>query len=168
MSTHEGILSQYLSALAMLEQAIERCPEDMWDDPQDQNKTWHVAYHTLFYTHLYAHTRGQDFQSWEHHREGYENMGSKSEPSHDPPNAGKQPYSKDEVLSFLGFCRDYLREQIPILDMEAESGFPWIPMNKLACHAYNLRHLQHHIGQITGRLRARAGVSVDWVIGRVP
>ena len=167
MSAHKGILSQYLSGLAMLEQAIERCPEDMWDDPQDQNKTWHVAYHTLFYTHLYAHTRGEEFQAWEHHREEYEFLGPKPWPPHDPPNIG-EPYTKDEVLAFLAFCREYLREQIPTLDMEAESGFPWIPMNKLASQSYNLRHLQHHTGQITERLRARAGIAVDWVIGRVP
>jgi predicted kinase len=36
-----------------LKQAIEKCPDALWNDPADKNRFWHVAYHALFYTHLY-------------------------------------------------------------------------------------------------------------------
>lgn len=45
--------SQYLAALAMLEEAVQKCPAPIWDDTQDKNCFWRVAFHTLFYTHLY-------------------------------------------------------------------------------------------------------------------
>jgi hypothetical protein len=49
------------------------------------------------------------------------------------------------------------------LDPEAESGFYWLPMNKLELQIYNIRHLQQHTGELMERLGSRAGVEVDWV-----
>ncbi len=42
------IRSQYHAALDMLGAAIEACPDDVWDRPADENRTWQVAYHMLF------------------------------------------------------------------------------------------------------------------------
>ncbi|MEZ4615730.1 MAG: hypothetical protein R2867_09495 [Caldilineaceae bacterium] len=56
MNYVQGIQSQFLAALAMLEQSVIRCPDALWDDPNDKTKFWHIAYHALFYTHLYLHT----------------------------------------------------------------------------------------------------------------
>jgi hypothetical protein len=37
--------SQYRAALAMLGQALERCPDDLWAHDSHPNPFWHVAYH---------------------------------------------------------------------------------------------------------------------------
>ena len=58
MEIREVLKSQYLAALEMMRQAVERCPESLWDDPQDHNRFWHVAFHTLFYTHLHLQADG--------------------------------------------------------------------------------------------------------------
>ncbi|MBG0788360.1 MAG: hypothetical protein H0S79_24995, partial [Anaerolineaceae bacterium] len=50
MNTKQVIKSQYKAALAMLRQAIEKCPEALWTDASYQNPFWRVAYHTLIYT----------------------------------------------------------------------------------------------------------------------
>lgn len=53
------------------------------------------------------------------------------------------------------------------MDLGAEeSGFPWHPMSKLEHQLVNLRHLQHHVGQLNDRLRAGVGEGVDWVGSR--
>ena len=75
MDTRKIIQSQFLASLQMLEQVVVKCPEPLWNAPDDQNKTWHVAYHALFYTHLYLQASVKDFQAWENHRPGHESLG---------------------------------------------------------------------------------------------
>ncbi len=43
-----------------------------------------------------------------------------------------------------------------------ESGFFWLPFGKLELQFYNIRHLQHHTGELFERLGA-VGVTLDWV-----
>jgi hypothetical protein len=36
-------------------------------------------------------------------------------------------------------------------------------MNKLGVQFYNIRHIQHHVGQLEDRLRIGAGIGVRWI-----
>ena len=60
-------LRQYRAGLAMLGEAMERCPEDLWYSNEDKNRFWHIAYHSLFYTHLYVQPSEGDFRPWSKH-----------------------------------------------------------------------------------------------------
>lgn len=162
MDTVKIIQSQYLAALAMLEQAVEKCPEKLWNADEDRNKFWHIAYHAIFYTHLYLQRTEADFHQWEHHRQDYEFMGPKPWPPHDKPAIG-DPYTRGDVKEYLDFVRRQVRECIPILDLEADSGFEWLPFGKLELQFYNIRHLQHHTAELYERLGTRAGLDMDWI-----
>jgi hypothetical protein len=164
MSIKEVVQSQYLASLEMLKNAIENCPESMWVDPEPKNKYWHIAFHAIFYTHLYLQPSEQDFKVWEKHREEYEFMGSLPWPPHNKPKIG-DPYSKIEILEYLEFCKEQVREKVPILNLEnSESGFSWLPFGKLELQFYNIRHLQQHTGELCERLGTTAGLDVDWVV----
>lgn len=156
MDTKAIIQSQFLAALEMLKNAIEQCPEGIWADPEPQNKFWHTAYHSLFYAHFYLHPSESDFIPWEKHRTEVTSL----KPS-DDFNAVK-PYTKIEVLEYLDFCREQVKEKIAACDLEAESGFPWLPFSTLEKHIYNLRHVQQHTGELFERL-GQAGIEVHWV-----
>jgi hypothetical protein len=143
--------SQYLATLEMLKHAIEQCPDALWNDPVDKNKFWHVAYHALFYTHLYLQPTEQDFKPWVKHRKAHD----LAEPA--------EPYSKEEVLEYLAFCQRQVIEQVPQLNLDAESGFDWLPFDKAELQIYNTRHIQQHAGELMERLGSRAGIDVDWV-----
>jgi len=163
MNTKQVIASQYGAALDMLHQAIVACPASLWDDAGDKNRFWHVAYHALFYTHLYVQPSGEDFRPWAKHREQYEFLGPLPWPPHEEPAIGA-PYNVEEVLEYEAFCRKAVADAVPILDLDATaSGFPWLPFGKLALQFYNIRHLQHHTGQLAERLRARAEIGINWV-----
>ena len=54
-------------------------------------------------------------------------------------------------------------DSIRDLDMDAESGFPWLPFGPVERLAYNLRHLQHHTGQLGERIRRATGNGVPWL-----
>jgi hypothetical protein len=163
MEIKEVIQSQYLASLEMLKNAITNCPDRMWIDPEPKNQFWHIAFHAIFYTHLYLQPTEKDFVPWENHRDEYEFMGTLPWPPHNPPNIG-EPYTKDEVLEYLGLCKEQVNETLPKLDLEGdESGFFWLPFGKMELQFYNIRHLQLHTGELCERLGTTAGVDVDWV-----
>jgi len=139
--------SQYHAALAMLKQAIDQCPEDLWTADGHGNPIWHIAYHTLFFTHLYLQPRGECFKPWEQHREEYECMGSVPWPPHGPPKIG-QPYTRAEILAYWAICDAMVDPAIDALNLAAaDCGFPWYPMGKLEHQLVNIRHVQHHAAQ---------------------
>ena len=49
------------------------------------------------------------------------------------------------------------------VDLEAGSGFDWVPFDKLELQFYNIRHLQHHTGQLCERLRTKQDIGIGWV-----
>jgi hypothetical protein len=148
MDTLEIIQSQYLAALEMLKQVIVKCPAAIWNAPGDSDKIWQKAYHALFYVHLYLQDAEKDFTPWQKH--------------HDPQTG--IPFSREEVLEYLLFAQQQVRERVPLLDLEAGSGFHWLPFNKLELQFYNIRQ---HAGELYERLGTRENIELDWV-GRQP
>jgi hypothetical protein len=163
MDLARTIVSQYQAALEMLRQSVDRCPEPMWDDPDDRMQFWRIAYHALFYTHLYLSDSEATFRPWARHRPEYHLLGPTPWPPHEMPRIG-EPYDKATVLEYVDYCRRYVDDQLPRLDLESsESGFDWLPFGKLELQFYTIRHLQQHTGELMERLGSRAGVGVDWV-----
>ena len=143
--------SQFQAGLDMLEAAVRACPDDAWDDAAHVNRFWHIAYHTLFYVHLYLFQSLEEHRPWSGQRDGASDLGREVE-----------PYSRECILEFLAFCRDHARSRIAALDLAAESGFGWLPFGPVERLAYNLRHLQHHAGQLSERVRQDTGNGVSW------
>ena len=156
MNVKQTIKSQYYAALEMLKQAVEACPESLWDDPGYESPFWHIAYHVLFYTHLYLQPTEQDFRPWEKQQDGYRSLASSGEEE-------GEPYSKEDVLDYHRLCREQVEEQVTALDLEAESGFYWLPFTKLELQFYNIRHIQQHTGELYERLGAAGGPELGWV-----
>ena len=85
MDIAQVIVSQYQAALAMLEDAVVRCPDDLWDTPQPPNRFYQIAYHALFYTHLYLQPTVDDFKVWEKHIDGHQSFGQPPYPGAPAP-----------------------------------------------------------------------------------
>lgn len=160
MNIRKIIQSQYLASLDMLKNAIELCPRQVWEDNKPKNKFWHIAYHALFYTHLYLQEEEADFKPWEKH---VENLGSLSS-SFEAIHKSKEPFSQEDILSYLDFCRDQVITLLPRLDYDSpKSGFHWLPCSKLELQFYNIRHIQQHTGELCERLGTEAAIDVGWV-----
>jgi len=162
MNIEDVVTSQYQAALEMLKQAVVGCPDSLWGDPAYENLFWHVAYHALFYTHLYLQPTLEDFVPWEKHSDEHSSLRGS------PSNQGLETdrttaYSKDEVLEYLALCHGVVKAMVPQLDFGAPSGFHWLPFDKLELQFYNIRHLQHHTGELYERLGTKAQVDVRWV-----
>jgi len=53
------------------------------------------------------------------------------------------------------------------LDLSAgECGFWWYKMPKLDHEWMNVRHIQHHVGDLASRLRRAGDDALDWVGGK--
>ena len=156
MDPRQAVKSQYYAALEMLKQAIKACPEALWDAPGYESPFWHVAYHVLFYTHLYLQPTEQDFVPWEKQQDGYRSLAPEGERK-------GEPYSKEDLLAYLELCRKQVEEQVAAVDLEAGSGFHWLPFDKLETQFYNIRHIQQHTGELYERLGAAGGPELRWI-----
>jgi len=150
-----SILSQYRASLAMLRQAIELCPEDLWRDTQYRNRYWHIAYHTLFYAHLYVNASEAEFVPWSKHRAECRMLGGEIE--------GIEAYSKSELLEYLLICLAEIEDNVPKVALDGPSGFDWLPFSRLEAHIYNIGHIHQHTGQLGERLRTVCDVGIKWV-----
>jgi DinB superfamily len=158
-------LRQYRAGLAMLGEAMERCPEELWYSEEDKNRFWHIAYHSLFYTHLYVQPSEGDFQAWSKHVPDANYLGPRPWAPNEPFQIPK-PYSKPDLHEYLELCRGEVEKQVPSVRLEDGSGFSWLSFNKLELQFYNIRHLQHHTGQLVERIRKTAHTGVGWVGSR--
>ena len=147
METRLVIQSQFLAALEMLKQVIVKCPEALWNAPGDIDPCWRKAYHALFYGHLYLQDTHTSFTPWEKH--------------HDPDTG--VPFTQTEVLDYLVYVQKQVLEHVPVLNLQSDSGFSWLPFNKLELQFYNIRHIQQHAGELYERLGSRESIELDWV-----
>jgi hypothetical protein len=161
MDIKAALKGQYHAALAMLRQAIEDCPSDLWDGEPYLVPFWRVAYHTLYFTDLYLHPNLEAFRPWELHRGEHHDL------PWPPEGAPKinDPYSKAQLLDYWRLCDAAVDARVDALDLDApDCGMPWHKgMPKLDHQLHNLRHVQHHTALLAGRLRLANGTEVKWV-----
>jgi len=151
MSFQANIQAQYYAALKMIWQAIDKCPDSLWDDRSYTNVYSQIVFHSLFYTHFYLYPGPEAFTPWPKHRQGTEQMKFEGE-----------PYSKTDLLEYCELVRQEVSPKVNALDLESPSGFPWRPTNRMEMHIYNLRHLQQHIGEMCERLGVAYKIDIDW------
>ena len=160
----DALASQYEAALEMLRAAIQAAPDEVWDSADYENRTWRLAYHTLYYAKLYLGPSAEAFSDWEGAIEGADSLGGSWE---DPSAtvAVEGGHSADELVAFLDSLLAELPDAVAALPLEAESGFEWYPCSRLELHLNNIRHIQHHTGQIIERLRSHGVTGIEWVSG---
>lgn len=52
--------------------------------------------------------------------------------------------------------------QLPAVDLDAASGFHWLPFTKMELQIYSIRHIMMHTGELAEQL-GQTGIQVDWV-----
>jgi hypothetical protein len=161
--------SQYHAGLAMLREAVERCPDDLWLNGDRRNAFWQVAYHALFFTDYYLQSDHQAHRPWKEHQAAVQNpdgIAGPPEPGNALPLIPK-PYTKAQVLTYGSLCDGMVDGAVDALDLSSpQSGFPWYRISKLEHQLVNLRHLQHHAAQLADRLRASLDIGITWVGSR--
>src|SRR5581483_9403349 len=140
------LTGQFEAALCMLNQCVEACPPEHWEGKIANDSFRQVAYHTLFFTDLYLSPNEDAFVLRDLHQRGGDER--------NPTTGAGLP--KDETLTYITMCRQKMietlaRETREVL--EGPSGFSWRQISRGELHIYNLRHVQHHTGQLSASLR---------------
>lgn len=148
---------QFGAAIDMLENAMQACPEALWGDRSQKPEFWYVAFHTLFFLDLYL---------------------SESEVGFQPPapftldemdERGLMPervYTKEELQKYLEHGRTKCRVTIASMTEERarrRCGFSWLEISGEEILLYNMRHVQHHTGQLNLILRQKIDAAPRWV-----
>ena len=148
------LASQYNAAIMMLENAVNASPDALWDAP---SRFWYTAFHTLFYLDLYLRGSIEGFRP-------PEPFGlTEFEPDGTMPD---RVFSKDELRGYIEHCRAVVGEVTDSLTDERAREicvFPWRSLSFFELQLYNIRHVQHHVGQLNLILRQEADIGLKWV-----
>jgi hypothetical protein len=150
----EELWKQFGAGLDMLSDSIGTCPDAIW---QSDKRFSQLAYHTLFFLDYYLTKEPVGFTQ--------PSQFSYSEFEEDPELV---IFPKDDLIIYLEDCRLKARDFIFSLD-EAQLEKRWINESKtmdfsmLEIVLYNLRHVQHHVGQLNLLLRETSHNAPDWI-----
>lgn len=152
-----ALTGQFEASLAMLDACISACPAEHWDSPIAKYPFWLVAYHTLYCTDGYLVRSEHD---WKPHPTFH--PGGLADIHDEYPS---KRFKQDELSAYLRFClgraRAVLADETPD-SLAGPSGFARLPFSRAELHMYNLRHIQHHTGQL-GAFLGRMKIAVAWV-----
>lgn len=147
--------SQFGASVDMLENAVTTCPANLWDT---ESRFWYIVYHTLFYLDYYLSEEPDSFMPPEPFTL------SEFDPTGILP---ERVYSKEELLHYLAHGRAKAHDLISRLTEElAAKRFinPYKNLSILELLLYNMRHVQHHNGQLNMLIRVRTGQDAPrWV-----
>jgi hypothetical protein len=152
---------EFEAALSMLNACIEACPEQNWEDKIANGTFRWVTYHALFFLDLYLSPSEHEFKRRDFHIRGGDEREDRL----------CEGLGKQETLAYMPICRQKMLESIAAETPESlagPSGFSWYPITRGEFHVNNIRHVQHHTGQLSAHLR-RIGVaeannrSLPWI-----
>ena len=156
---------QYGAAIDMLENAIRACPDELWSDPSKPpawiSKSvpgfWYGAYHTLFFL---------DYDLCESEKE-FAPPAPFTLDELDPAGLlPERPFTKEELLAYLAYGREKCRRAIEALTDDSareRCAFERRNMSVAELLLYNMRHVQHHVGQLNLMLRQTVDDAPRWV-----
>ena len=163
---NEMLWRQFGAAIDMLGDALRDCPDELWEnrlweDQPDQwvaagfSAFWYLCYHALFWLDLYI--TGAE--------EGFAPPAPFDLVEMEPDEVLPRTYTREELLSYLEYCRRKCQETISTLSNEQAYRLCWFPWGELPfaeLQLYNLRHVQEHGAQLRMFLGQQAGKSAEW------
>ncbi len=160
------IYRQFAAAIQTIRMAIDACPETLWDDRSDGRPFWHLAYHALFFIDFYLSDEEKKFQVVDFHEDKAQFL-----PGDYREYAGivvtpEKAFRKNQLLGYADHCLQKCWETFEKMTDERaleRCGFWWYKLNVGEFLLNNLRHAQHHAGQLALLLRRRAGIGIAWL-----
>lgn len=159
------IWKQFGAAIDMLGDALHACPnevlhEQLWDNSPERpefSQVWFVVSHALYWLDLYLSGGTEGFAPpARFSREGLD-------PEAPLPAT---PFTKEELQSYLAYCRRKCQATIETLTDEAAQRMcrlEWGEMSFAELQLYNMRHIQEHTAQLNLMLGKKLGAAPDWV-----
>ena len=147
----DQLVLQFEATLDMLKEAVEKCPDALWEDCESKPAYWHEAYHALFWCDNFVGNKDKHFERCP--------VGVDIDPRLFQ-NPGER-LLKNALLDLLAAARSHVTQRLAEMtdaDLEQKDEFgKESPVRQfdVVLHRilYALRHGQHHVGKLAGRLR---------------
>jgi uncharacterized damage-inducible protein DinB len=147
---------QFASMLRMLGQAMDNCPDVVWNDRRGGPPLWQHGFHTLTSLMFFTGRSREEFQ-----------LDLDFDPrAHDLAYAPETAVSRERMRAYLEKARRYSEERFDALideNLGGENPYPWTGPTWADSMVHNLRHAQHHVGLMNGILRHHGAVPADWI-----
>lgn len=138
----------------MLENAVAECPDSLWNDA---SQFWYKTYHCIFFLDYYLSEDADNFMPPKPFTL------SEFNPDGEMP---ERVYSKEELIIYINFCREKCRKLISSLSEEnLKKRFKnqYMDYCRLEILLDNIRHVQHHTGQLNLLIRQNGTLPPDWI-----
>lgn len=145
---------QFGAAIDMLENAILACPEDVWASDKREFDFWYNAYHAIFWLDFYLSDSRETFVPTEPFGV------TEFDPSGLLP---ERVFTPTELFNYLELAREKCKQRITNLEPMRIYNTGIREFTHLELLLYNLRHVQHHVGQLNQLLRQRTDDAPRWV-----
>lgn len=163
------LASQYSASLGMLKQAIEKVPNELWNNDEYNNPIWQITYHIIWATKYYLGANHESYIPFKNVIEGAESLGGNQDWENPDGNIHIEGFhTKEELLNFIDEIELNLLQDIETLSLDEYSGFEWYPYSRLELHINSIRHIQHHTAQIIERLKTKEITGFPWRADKNP
>ncbi len=150
---------QYGAMSQMIRNAIEACPDDLWEADAEPPCFAHLVYHTIFFLDFYI---GDSPEM----KEAFTIQAFAEQANTDLSKTASKLFSKEELLDYLTRSEDKARGILDAMtaeDFARRTAFEWKEVETvLELQINNLRHLSHHVGQLNFMLH-ETGCAPNWV-----
>ena len=157
---------QFAAAIQTMRLAIEACPADLWDDRSEGSPFWHLAYHALFFTDFYLSDDEKSFQARDYHYDKAHFLPGDYQEFGGIVTTPEHAFTREQLLAYADHCLEKCDATFEKLTHERaleRCGFWWYELNVGEFLLNNLRHAQHHAGQLALIVRRRADIGIDWL-----
>jgi hypothetical protein len=146
MKLEGAVRSRNVAALKRRGEAVVRCPDGMWDAPEDQERVWFKAQHALYWTQRYLRSTDKRFVPGRLHQKPESSLS----------------LSTSGVLEYLHSVEQQVFENLGARAGRTNLSRANAVANKLEVHLVNTRHLQQHTGELYERLGAGGHITLHW------
>ncbi|OGU32387.1 MAG: hypothetical protein A2057_03895 [Ignavibacteria bacterium GWA2_35_9] len=153
------------AAFKMLENVIENANDTTWTARINNMPFWQICYHVLWFTDFYFHANEATFQTQSFDMEGIHNYWVK--PDSQMIENQKHPISKNNMKAYCKYVKQKANQFIQSINdtyFTSPSPFEWHGFPKIDLVDYNLRHLQHHVGQLDIAIRREQDIGNPWIM----
>jgi DinB superfamily len=153
------------AAFEMLEHVIDNANDTTWTARISNVPFWQICYHVLWFTDFYFHANEATFQPQGFDMKDIHKYEIK--PDSQMIENQKHPISKSNMKAYCKYTKQKANEFIQSINdtyFTTPSPFDWHGFPKIDLVDYNLRHLQHHVGQLDVILRREQNMGNPWIM----
>ncbi|WBW95920.1 DinB family protein [Oceanirhabdus sp. W0125-5] len=147
--------TQFDLAFSMLEQMIEKCPDDLWNEKKGGYVFWQQLLHAFTGTNFWLRMKKEKFV------EPFADKKVYPELEHDPENQ----LTKEDLIEYKNQVKEIAEAFFADKDDEwlQESSILYNKIKNLDVVFMQVRHIQYHVGYCNSILKENNREVVEWI-----